>query len=263
MPISTPDKWLLEYSNDKHHFLHVLNHLFIPSIEKAGLEPITPIAKGSELIHSEIIKNIESSDLVLCDMSILNPNVFFEFGIRTALNKPICLIKDDITENVPFDTAIINTHTYSSALNPWNLEKEIDDLTSHVKESLERSNGSNSLWKYFSINSIAKTIETEPDTDVRIDLLTKQIETLRKELLGGNKPMEFPKISLELKTFIIHVLENNGAKLLAFNRKRYTLELEIDEDINDFATDELFQIVRQEGFKQLMISMPKGGISLQ
>ena len=47
-----------------------------------------PTASGSDLIHAKIIKNLETADLVLCDMSALNPNVFFEFGMRTALNKP-------------------------------------------------------------------------------------------------------------------------------------------------------------------------------
>jgi len=45
------------------------------------------------LIHAEIIRNIENADLVLCDMSCLNPNVFFEFGIRTSLNKPVSVVK--------------------------------------------------------------------------------------------------------------------------------------------------------------------------
>lgn len=77
MPISLPDNWLPRYSNDGDHFKHVLNHLLIPSIEMVGLDAIPPIVKGSEVIHGNIIKNIESADLVLCDMSILNPNVFF------------------------------------------------------------------------------------------------------------------------------------------------------------------------------------------
>ena len=87
MPISTPENWLVKYAGDAHHFQHVLNHLIIPSLNKVSIEPISPITQGSELIHGDIIKNIETADLVLCDMSILNPNVFFELGIRTALSK--------------------------------------------------------------------------------------------------------------------------------------------------------------------------------
>lgn len=57
-------------------------------------------------------------------MSLLNPNVFFELGIRTALNKPVCMVTDERTKKIPFDTNIISYHTYNSKLEPWNLENE-------------------------------------------------------------------------------------------------------------------------------------------
>ena len=183
MPISTPENWLIHYSNDKDHFEHVLEHLLIPSLEKVDLEPISPITKGSELIHGEIIKNIEIADLVICDMSTLNPNVFFELGIRTALNKTVCLIKDDVTPKIPFDTSIINNHEYLSALNPWTLDEEINAIANHIEESLERNEDTNSLWKYFSLSSTAHPVEPEKGIDGRIDFLTMQIEALRNQLM--------------------------------------------------------------------------------
>ena len=79
MPVTTPDCYLQQYSNDKEHFKHVLDHLFYPSVKAAGFDPIPPNVKGSDIIQGEIIKNLETSDLVLCDMSSLNSNVFFEF----------------------------------------------------------------------------------------------------------------------------------------------------------------------------------------
>ena len=53
MPITTPNDKLEDYNNDKDHFKHVLDHLFIPAIEKAGFEPKSPITKGSSLIQGE------------------------------------------------------------------------------------------------------------------------------------------------------------------------------------------------------------------
>src|SRR5262245_30404025 len=101
MPISTPKLLLPAYRGDENHFLHVLDHLFVPAIEKAGLSPVSPRVIGGDVIHATIVKNIEQSDLVLCDMSSLNPNVFFELGIRTAVDKPACMVVDDITTDVP------------------------------------------------------------------------------------------------------------------------------------------------------------------
>ncbi len=103
MPITTPELFVPLYSGDKLHFHHVLEHLFIPALEKNKFNPIRPIAEGSDVIHAEIIKNLEKADLVLCDASCLNPNVFYELGIRTALDKPVCIVKDEITQKIPFD----------------------------------------------------------------------------------------------------------------------------------------------------------------
>ena len=182
MPITTPDSRLQAYAGDSRHFGHVLDHLFIPAIKAAEFVPIPPAAKGAELIHGGIIKNLESADLVLCDMSILNPNVFFELGIRTALNKPVCLVRDDLTEVVPFDTNIINNHKYKGELAPWTLEGEIQALTSHIKASIETAPDSNALWSYFSMSLHAEPSEEKTGVEGKVDFLNMQIEGLRRQL---------------------------------------------------------------------------------
>src|SRR5947207_1642478 len=111
MPISTPEPFVNLYGGDTTHFQHVLDYLFKPAINKVGLTPVPPIMEGSDIIHAEIIKKIEEAELVLCDISTLNANVFFELGIRTALDKPICIVKDNLTIVTPFDTSIINHHS--------------------------------------------------------------------------------------------------------------------------------------------------------
>jgi len=136
MPITTPEHLVDSYSGGADHFKHVLNHLFVPAIEKVELNPILPVAEGSDIIHARIIENIEKTDLILCDMSTLNPNVFFELGIRTAVDKPVCMVVDDLTEKIPFDTSIINYHKYKSSLATWTIEGEVEALSQHLQKVL-------------------------------------------------------------------------------------------------------------------------------
>jgi nucleoside 2-deoxyribosyltransferase len=138
MPITTPVQYIETYHNDKDHFSHILQHLFTPALEKAGFEAISPKSTGSDLIHADIITNLSNCDLVLCDMSLVNPNVFFEFGIRCALDKPVALVIDDKTEKVPFDTGIINFHIYKST-PLWDKDHEIERLSLHIKESYDKA----------------------------------------------------------------------------------------------------------------------------
>lgn len=81
MPITTRKEQSEAYG-DTQHWRHVMDHLFVPAIEKAGFEPKLPMSTGTEMIHAEIVKNLETCDLVLVDLSSLNPNVFFELGVR-------------------------------------------------------------------------------------------------------------------------------------------------------------------------------------
>lgn len=174
MPITTPATKLPTYQQEINHFENVLEKLFTPAVEKAGFKVIPPKSQGSNVIQADIIESLSKSDLVLCDMSILNANVFFEFGIRCALNKPIALVVDDKTENIPFDTGNINRHVYSS-FPVWDLEGEIDDLAEHIKTSEEKSKGKNALWKHFGITESAEFKFESPTLEDKVDYIFQRM----------------------------------------------------------------------------------------
>jgi hypothetical protein len=138
-------------------------------------------------VHSEIIKQLQIADLVMCDMSSLNANVFFELGIRTAQNKAVSLVVDEISvTDVPFDTKIINYYQYSSNLSPWRLETELPKLTLHIQECLERSSGQNNLWKTFSLQSGVSQLKESFDKNDKIDMMIMEIESLKNRTLFSN-----------------------------------------------------------------------------
>lgn len=187
MPITTPPSKVAYYQNDADHFRHVLAHLFEPAIELAGLEPVPPVNQGSNVVHAEIIEKISESDLVLCDMSCLNPNVFFELGIRTALNKPACLVIDDVTkerEGVPFDTNIVSYLTYLG--RPiWRQEQEIQRLAEHIRSTVEQSDTGNAIWKYFGLSAQflpPPAKELTATSGDRLEYLTMELQAVRRQL---------------------------------------------------------------------------------
>lgn len=179
-PITTPPERVSLYGNDVDHCKHVIEHLLIPAAEGAGFEAVPPSAKGAELIHAEIVSKLQDASLVLCDMSGLNPNVFFELGIRTAMNKPVCVVRDDTTDRTPFDMAPINNHTYSSNLSTWIVPGEVEKLSAHIKQSIGVTD--NALWKYFGLRIKADSAEREPGPEGKLDLLVSEIDALRRQL---------------------------------------------------------------------------------
>lgn len=181
MPITTPSTMKDKYDGGENHFKFVLEQLFVPAINRINMKPIPPETKGSNVIHGDIIEKLEDADFVLCDMSILNPNVFFELGIRTSLNKPVVLVSDDLTKDIPFDTLPIKHHKYSSALRSYNQTKEVDLLVNHIQDTVKISNKKNPMWKYFSLRSTAQPAERKEGVAGEMEYLKLQMESLNKK----------------------------------------------------------------------------------
>jgi hypothetical protein len=180
MPVTTPSNYA-EKLRDPSHFPHVLEHLFTPALSIAGYRVVAPTSRGAQLIHAEIIRNLEQADLVLCDLSSLNANVFFELGIRTSLNRPVALVKDQMTEQIPFDLSTINTHSYDQSLVPWTLTKEIEQLAEHVKAVDTAAGSSNDMWHYFGLTKRASPAEiTGNPIEAKLDLLVAEITALKE-----------------------------------------------------------------------------------
>ncbi len=53
-------------------------------------------------IIADIVEGIQRADIVVADLTDLNPNVFYEVGLAHARTKPVVLLTQDIDE-VPFD----------------------------------------------------------------------------------------------------------------------------------------------------------------
>ncbi len=62
-------------------------------------------------IISHIIENLVMSDIVIADLSGKNPNVFYELGVRHAVNNKTILIAEDLND-IPFDLQPLRTIVY-------------------------------------------------------------------------------------------------------------------------------------------------------
>ena len=156
----------------------MIKHLHVPAVEKAGYEAVQPQAEGNDVIHSKFIRELESCDMVLADISTLNPNCLFELGIRTALDKPVAIVRDPFTD-FPFDIAPINTHTYQPFTDPWEFDKQITDVCEHLKKCADPTNP-NSMWKTFALTSKGSLAAADSGgLEAKIDFLLQEVAGLR------------------------------------------------------------------------------------
>jgi hypothetical protein len=73
----------------------VLKNKFNPFLNKLDLpllEEIEYLSSDGEILFAELLRNIQSSALVIVDVSLGLTNVYFEYGLARGLNKPIVLL---------------------------------------------------------------------------------------------------------------------------------------------------------------------------
>jgi hypothetical protein len=93
---------------------------------------------------------------------------------------PVALVIDKLTKSIPFDTSIINCYRYNYRLEPWTLKEEITNLSSHIKDTFDKSEGSNSLWKYFGITQTGTFSTENAEIGEKIDFLIKEVTSSKE-----------------------------------------------------------------------------------
>lgn len=136
MPFSVRDEDLHKYGGDGQHWSEVYHGLIAPAVTKTGLNCYRDNDDStSRFITESIWRKLEDADVVLCDLSATNPNVFLELGWALRSDRRFVLIKDDLTE-FQFDLNQYFTFTYSHRLQPSNLARNIDGLCQTLTETL-------------------------------------------------------------------------------------------------------------------------------
>jgi len=103
-----------EESDTRTRIEKVQKYIVEPSCEKFGYfcERADQLPRAGT-ITTHIIECLMEHELVIADLSDLNPNVFYELAIRHAVNKPVILIAEKGTK-IPFDISHERVIFYST-----------------------------------------------------------------------------------------------------------------------------------------------------
>lgn len=86
------------------------------------------------MIDRQVIDRLLSAELVIADLSLLNPNAFYEIGIRHMTQKPI-IHMHQASEKIPFDVRSYRSIKFARR-TPADLRKARADLKSGVEAVL-------------------------------------------------------------------------------------------------------------------------------
>jgi hypothetical protein len=129
--------------------------LFQRAVRQAGLEPVRANQHQNSIIHADMFRALRESPIVLADLSLNNPNVFYEVGIRHALCPSGTVLVCQAGTDLPFDVRACRVVYYHYDGAAFDFE-EADRLTDELVAALEEA-------KREAVDSPVHVMRSHPD----------------------------------------------------------------------------------------------------
>jgi hypothetical protein len=96
--------------------------------------------EGSRIVHADMFKDLRDRPVVLVDLSMLNPNVLYELGIRHVMSPTgtVLIANEETVKKLPFDIALSRTiaYKYDGEYLDWDeVERVIPQLQAAIEEA--------------------------------------------------------------------------------------------------------------------------------
>jgi hypothetical protein len=118
----------------------VYEELLAPAIRDADLAPHRADAdRRAGSIHVDMVQDLLLAELVVADLTMDNPNVWYEIGVRHALHSGGTVLTYGLRDRLPFDLAGQRMYRYTlkeGRLDPGAFERERQCLSAAVKSIL-------------------------------------------------------------------------------------------------------------------------------
>jgi len=211
----------------------VYQELFAPAIAAAGLMPHRADAdRRGGSIHLDMFQDLLLAEFVVADLTLDNPNVWYEIGVRHALRAGGAVLTYALRDRLPFDIAGQRMQRYSlkhGRLDPETVETE----RAALKEAIEATLGA---WRGRRASPVYQQLPNlrEPDWktlkvgDINqfwqsLEAWQSRIEIARRKQRPGDILVlaeEAPNSVLEFEALRIA-----ARALIRLNRPRYALAI--------------------------------------
>jgi tetratricopeptide (TPR) repeat protein len=214
-------------------FNAVYRELLAPAIAAAGLAPHRADAdRRGGSIHVDMFQDLLLAEFVVADLTLDNPNVWYEIGVRHALRSGGTVLTYALRDRLPFDIAGQRMQRYSlkeGKLDPNLLEAERTAL----KEAIEATLGS---WRGRRASPVYQQLPSlkEPDWKTLkvgdVNEFWQGLEAWQSRVnvaLQKQRPGDILVLAEETPNSVLEfeALRTAARALLKLNRPRYALSV--------------------------------------
>ena len=146
---------------------------------------------NQQSIIQDIVEGIYSADIIIADLTGLNPNVFYELGLAHAMNKNVIIITQNISE-LPFDIKSYRANEYSMKFNkmPDLINKLRDLLNRSMTDSTKFGNPVTDYIPNYKVNNIEDIIENASTMKEELNNIGKELTDLVKNVDEVSKEVD-------------------------------------------------------------------------
>lgn len=134
-------------------------------------------------IMKDIRSRIKYADIILCDTTDKNPNVFYELGLAHSIGKPVILVSQNM-DDIPFDLRHLRILFYSTDIVKWD-EKLKDD----IKKAISKVGNKEYFTEPLTDNSQFSQIEYSIGRPSRINFCTNQLLNAKNSIFVSSPAM--------------------------------------------------------------------------
>lgn len=155
----------------------LIDEIISPLLEEKGYEIyVAHRMYNIGSINKEIIKSLYTADLVIANLTTLNPNVMYELAVSHCLRKPTITLMENSDERIPFDIIDQRTIFYDDSISgsralKENLLKVLDNIINNIEIT-------NPIYDVIDVYNIKNIINE------KITLTTENEQLLLNKLLN-------------------------------------------------------------------------------
>jgi hypothetical protein len=164
----------------------VIDAVIIPALVELGFNEsnikVAHRMANAGSINKQVISRILEDDLVIVNLTKLNPNVMYELAVRHAVRKPVIQICENGTE-LPFDIIDERTIFYTNDMKGVLELKE--KFVVSVQEALKDEKPDNPIYRATEEISVLKGVSSEEKEFSKYIL--ERLDSLENSIIQANK----------------------------------------------------------------------------